>query len=330
MLGSLNKYKYYKKKNSGINKLVLIIIICIVILGLFVFLLFLFNQGEETNISEVEEVRSLIDLWNDGLYQEVISVSEQLLLGNPIDSDTLMYSGFSYYSLAYYENSLEEKINLVNKAIIDIRKSKLSHTLAYQAETDYILGKAYIEKEVIIENDRRKYIGKFYPDLAIQYLEKSIENGYIGKDTYEYLGLAYDAIGNSEMVIRSFTNAYEMNNLDRYILAIGKAYLKMEDFDNAETFLLKTLSESETLETEKECRFALSEIYLYRSDFEKTMEQFNAIIEIDPYSAEAHYQLGEAITLLYGSDGYVRARAEYLKTLRIDPNHYGARLRYYN
>ncbi len=327
MLGSLNKYKYYKKKKSGLNRLIFIVIICIIVIGLFIYLLLLFNQGRETNIEEVEINRGLLDLWNDGLYSEVISVSEQLLKINPIDSDTLMYSGFSYYSLAYYENSLEEKINLINKAIIDIRRSKLSSNLAYQAETDYILGKAYIEKEVIIENGKRKYIGKFYPDLAIQYLEKSIENGYVGKDTYEYLGLAYDAIGNQEKVIQSFVNAYEMNNLDRYILAIGKAYLKMEDFDNAENYLLKTLSESETYETEKECRFALSEIYLNRNDLLKAKEQYFAIIEIDPASAEAHYQLGEIYLSL---NDLVQARSEFRKTLLIRPNHYGARLRYYN
>ena len=327
MLNSVNRYKYYKKKNSKVKKILILFLLSVIIIGLFIFLLFLFNQKADSEIIEVEIDKSLIDLWNDGLYSEVITVSQRILKINPLETETLMYSGFSYYSLAYYEKSLEEKIDLINNAIIAIRRSKLSHNLIYKAETDYMLGKSYIEKEVIIENGMRKYVGKFYPDLAIQYLEKSIERGYIGKDTYEYLGLAYSAIDNQKKVIVSFENAYEMNNLDKYILAIGKAYLKLEDFDNAEQYLLKTLNESETSDTEKECRFALSEIYMNRNELTKAEEQYLAIIEIDPVSAEAHYQLGEIYMSL---NDLVRARAEYRKTLLIDPNHYGARLRYYN
>ncbi len=115
---------------------------------------------------------------------------------------------------------MEEKINLINNAIIAIRRSKLAKNLLYQAETDYMLGKSYIEKEVIIENGQRKYVGKFYPDLAIQYLEKSIERGYIGKDTYEYIGLAYSKIENHEKVIESFENAYEMQGLDKNVSGV--------------------------------------------------------------------------------------------------------------
>ncbi len=326
MLNSVNKYKYYKKKNSKKNKIFLLFILGVIIIGLFISLLFLYNQKVGSEIIEVEIDKNLIDLWNDGLYSEVIMISKQKLKINPIETETLMYSGFAYYSLAYYEDSLEEKLKLINNAIIAIRRSKLSPSLIYEAETDYMLGKSYIEKEVIIKNGQRKYIGKFYPDLAIQYLEKSIERGYIGKDTYEYLGLAYSAIDNQEKVIVSFENAYELNNLDKYILAIGKAYLELEDFDNAEQYLLKTLNESETSDTEKECRFALSEIYMNRNELLKAEEQYLAIIEIDPASAEAHFQLGEIYTSL---NDPVRARAEYRKTLLIDPNHYGARLRYY-
>ena len=74
MLNSSNKYKYYKKKKSSFKKLILITAILILFTGLFVFLLFMFNQGADTNVTEIEETRSLFDLWNDGLYSEVISV----------------------------------------------------------------------------------------------------------------------------------------------------------------------------------------------------------------------------------------------------------------
>lgn len=326
MLSNLNKYRYYKSKRKPINWFLIIIIIAVIIIIFFIFFLFILNNNKEIEITDPESEQSLFELWNGGLYSEVISKSKQILINKPVDRDTLMYSGFSYYYLAYYEESLEDKINLINSAIINIRRAKLSKNLAYIAETDYILGKAYIEKEVIIENGQRKYSGKYYPDLAIQYLENSINLGYVGKDTYEYLGLAYDAMENYEKVIESFKKAYELDNLDKYTLAIGKAYLQLEDFNNSEIYLLKTLSESVTSDTEKECRFSLAEIYLYKNELDDAKEQFLAIIELDPYSAVAHFQLGE---IYFSQNDIVQARSEYRKTLRIDPNHYGARLRYY-
>jgi len=55
---------------------------------------------------------------------------------------------------------------------------------------------------------------------------------------------------------------------------------------------------------------------------EEAKRAFEILTALQPNSAEAHYQLGLILRQL---DEKERARAEFMKALRIDPNHAGAR-----
>ena len=70
----------------------------------------------------------------------------------------------------------------------------------------------------------------------------------------------------------------------------------------------------------------MGKMYFDANMLTKAEDQYKKIIEINPASADAHYFLGE-IYLKYGKE--VEARAEWRKAEKIDPSHYGARLRLY-
>jgi Tfp pilus assembly protein PilF len=67
-------------------------------------------------------------------------------------------------------------------------------------------------------------------------------------------------------------------------------------------------------------------MFFDRKEYFKAEAEYLAVLARDPNSAEAHFYLGE---IYAGLNDKVKARAEWRKTLLIDPSHYGAKLRYY-
>jgi tetratricopeptide (TPR) repeat protein len=256
----------------------------------------------------------LSELWNQGLYTEVVLAASERLESSPMDWEALVFTGFSKYYLAYYEKALEDRIPLLDQSIESLRKARLHSKSLLQPQIDYVLGLAYYAK------------GSFYYDLTVVHLERSLEAGHVGHNTFEYLGLAYGGLGQPEKELENLEKAAEAGASDLLLLSIGKAMLKLSRPRDAEEQLLRALNKTEDPNIEKEARFRLGDIYGDRGDVLKAEAEYRAIIDFDPNSAEAHFQLGE----LYGEMGdNVRARAEWRKTLVIDPTHYGARRRYY-
>ena len=160
----------YKKQKKPIIIIVLIIVIllaAIIILKLDVFSI------------KKEDKHNLLELWNNNQYEEINNQCERILLKNPIETNVLIFNGFSYFYRSTTKYSIEKEIPLLDKAIINLRKAKIKKLNGLSGKVDYILGKIYYKK------------GMFYIDLSIKYLEDSIKEGYVGEDTYEYLGLAY-------------------------------------------------------------------------------------------------------------------------------------------
>jgi tetratricopeptide (TPR) repeat protein len=315
MYMDINKYSFYSRKSTKRRRRLLFLLGSLCFIGLVVvFVLFLLPMliGQGTQLKTA--TKDIYELWNEGVFGEVAEICTQRLSSKPMDRETLMFYGFAKYYLASYEKALEEKILLLDECIFALRKAKLSASSAHASQMDYILGQAYYHK------------GSFYYDLTIKYIESSLEAGYIGNDTYEYLGLAYGGLGNSEKEAAYFLKASERSPTDLLLLSVGKAYYKLKDYDNAEDYLLRSLNKTTDRDIEKECRFVLAEIYTQMKDLLKAESQYNAIIKLDPRSAVAHFQLGE---IYYRMNDIVRARSEWRKTLVFDPTHRGAKLRYY-
>ena len=67
--------------------------------------------------------------------------------------------------------------------------------------------------------------------------------------------------------------------------------------------------------------FLLGEIFVEENDLEAAEKEFRSILQKNENSADAHYGLG----VLYEKQGdNAKARAQWRRVLRIQPNHEGA------
>jgi len=157
-------------------------------------------------------------------------------------------------------------------------------------------------------------------------LERSIESGYMGADTYEYLGLAYSSLAKYEKSADYFQLAIDQDPTDMRFLALAQAHINAGNTAEGETYLLQTIATTEDGVVEQRSRYLLAKIYGDLGRLADAESEYRAIIDKNPRAADALYSLGEIRLKL---DKPIEARAYWRDALIIDPNHYGARLRYY-
>jgi tetratricopeptide (TPR) repeat protein len=314
MLVDPNKYAFHTRKRSKRNRTLFFFAALLVAGGLVVFLVVILPRIRANRATAYGEEMDIYAMWEAGLYHDITVRCKEGLETHPMDGELLMFYGMAQYYRAYFEKALEDKLPLLDESIASLRKALLLETVGYRPQIYYILGQAYYHK------------GPFYYDLAIRYIEKSLQEGYHGPNAYEYMAIAYGGMGQPELELESFLKAYESDQSDFVLLSIGKAYLKLNRPGPAKDFLLRCLNKTSDSNIEKECRFNLAEIYSESGEFLKAEDQLEAIIRLDDGSAEAHFRLGELYDRM---NNIVRAVAEWKKTLAIDSTHYGARRRLY-
>lgn len=271
------------------------------------------DSGESVRI-EPQGTKSLVELWNAHDYDGVMLAAQSRLAVSPMDSQALAYLGFSAFYKGAAQITLEDKLPLLDLAVTTLRKANLIETRPFPAEISYVLGKAYYQK------------GKYFSDVSVQYLEESIENGYRGEDSYEYLGLAYAQLGNYEKSVENFLHAAEGKPSDLLYMTLAQSYLQLRRLDEAEQSLERAIGLTQDSTLELKSRFLLAEIFTSRNAYDRAIREYERILEIDAQSADAHFSLGE----IYQKTGdTLKARAEWRAALRIDGTHYGARLRLY-
>ncbi len=260
------------------------------------------------------EAQDVLTLWDKKEYSKVNEICEEYLSKNPLASRYLILNGFAYFYRGSSLYSLEDQIPLYDMAIVNLRKVLILNDPPMRAEVHYILGKTYYHK------------GRFYVDQAVRHLEHSIESGYVGEDSYRYLGLAYSELGDSEKAVENFLIAAEATPDSLLYLTIGQTYYKIKKVEKALDFLMRAVHSTDEATIEKKARFLIGSIYLERDDYFKARDQYEKILSLDQESADAHYYLGE----IYDRMGdKVKARAEWRKALNIDSSHYGALLKLY-
>ena len=264
--------------------------------------------------ADANEERALHEFWDTLEYTELLDHASTILETDPLDASALIYAGFAHFYLSTESYTLEEKLPHIDRSIVLLRKALLKEHPPLQGSIEYVLGKAY------------HYKGRYYADLSISYLEKSLEHDYVGNDTYEYLGLAYSNLGYYEKSAENFKQAIEIEATDLRYLALAQAYINAAKIDDAESYLLRTINKTDNDLVEQKSRFLLGRIYFDSGQLPKAEDQYKSLLEVNPRSADAYYYLGE-IYLKYGKS--IEARAQWRNALDVDPNHYGARLRYY-
>ena len=202
----------------------------------------------------------------------------------------------------------------MDKAIVSLRRAKLNDHLPLEGEINYILGKAYFHK------------GGAFSDLSVRYLEESIQKGYLGADTYEYLGLGYTNLADLENALKYFQKALESNSSDLLLLTIAQTYYQLGDKPKAEEYLMRSINKSQDPSVEQRARYLLGDLYFQNKEYLKAEEQFQKVLVLNTQHADANYYLGE----IYAALGdQVKARAFWRKAVRINPKHYGALKRLY-
>ena len=301
------------RRSSGLLRFI-VILVGVIIVGGGVFYL-VRAKSAPTGKGATEQRLSV--LWKEQKYSEIATQAAQVLADRPLDENALMYAGFAYFYEGVDASSLENRIPLFDKSIVYLRRALLLKDNPQTPSVNYVLGKAYYQK------------GKYYLDLAIEYLNKSIEEGYIARDTYEYLGLAYSDLEDYTKAAGYFQKAIAQKPTGLLLFILAQTYYRADDTTEAEQYLLRAVNMAQSTKdtsVEEQARFLLGKIYSDRKDYFKAEDQYLRILEIDAKSADAHYYLGDLYTQL---NEPVKARAEWRAALRIDPSHYGARLKLY-
>jgi tetratricopeptide (TPR) repeat protein len=309
-------YDHYRtgQRKRGLRNILFPILSGILVLGIVLLFALRIPARLSGAASERHAPGKLPDLFKSEKYDEVVSMADGILKGDPLNAVALSYKGFASFYRAVSQNALEEKMPYLDQSIISLRRAKLAGT-PFDGETEYVLGKAYFNK------------GKYYYDLAIASMESSLASGYVQKDSHECIGQAYTQLGEYEKGMEHFLTALKDDSGDLLLLTIGQTYYQMKRSSDAVDYLLRTLNKTEDKDIEERARFLLGGIYLDTNELFKAEEQFSAIVKIDPKSADAHYDLGEVYAKM---NDPVKARAEWRNALILDPSHYGAKLRYYS
>lgn len=314
-----NRFKFSAKQKRNRRGLLFISLLVIIVVAAGIFIpLFVVNRDRGINkivAKEINPRERIHDLWEQQSYQEVITETQKILEKKPMDAYALIFCGFSNFYTGVEKYSLEQKLPYIDEAIRCLRKADIVSDNLYPGEIKYILGKAYYHK------------GKYYLDLSIQYLEEAIASEYLAEDTYEYLGLAYSELENYNSAIEYFTKAAETNSKDLLYITLAQTYFKVGDMKKAEEYLIRTINRTREQQLEEKSRFLLGRIYLEKKEYIKAEDQYRKILEKNDNSADAHYYLGEIYDTMQDK---VKARAEWRMALKIDPSHYGARLKIYN
>lgn len=285
--------------------------------------LFEFSDGSEGRAArnaaessgEEEEAESLEALWKRREYSRVNELCEQRLSEEPLTQKYLAYNGFAYFYRGVSQYTLEDQLSLFDEAVVNLRKMLVFEQPLLEEKVHYILGKAYYHK------------GRFYTDLAIRHLQRSIELGYTAGDSHRYLGLAYGRLDSYEKSIEHFLQAADESADPILFMTIGRTYYKMERMEEAVEYLQRAVNAAESSSVKEKSRFLLGKIFLDQGELNKAETHYRQILSGNPKSADAHYHLG---VVYEERNDRVKARAEWRKALDIDPSHHGALLKLYD
>lgn len=289
--------------------------------ALFALSLF-FGRSVSKKVHANPSVAMLKDKWKTYDYEAVYDISGALLEKNPFNNNTaLTYRGYAAFYLALAATVPAQAQNFIDEAVRALRLAMTHAKEKTLPQIYYMLGKSYFYKNSIFSYH-------YYADMALRYLLLAKNSGYKSDDISEYLGLSYAQLGMTTQSIAAFSEALLVRESDTLLFAIAEQYFKGEQGTAAKQYLFRIIQRSDDDFLVMRSRVLLGNILLGENDFDGAEKEFEAIIEKNDNSADAHYGLG----LVYESRGNLaKARAEWRKTLRIQVNHAEAlgKIQYY-
>jgi len=306
-----SNYSAEWRRKRGKKRIVLLFFI-LILAGVSIFYLNKNKESFKKIVNKPSKNEIIMELWENQKYMELINYCDSLLEQSPAAVDILIFRGFASFYEGSSKINYEDKLPFIDDSVFYLRKAIIFNSEKMRPQINYVLGRSYYHK------------GKYYADLSVKYLEKSVDEGYIGKDSYEYLALAHTELGNKEKSALYFELAAENNPSDILFSLLAQLYMDLGSLNLAEDYLIRSNNRTTNQQIEEKNLFLLGQIYEGRNDLIKAGECYNRIIQKNSKAADAYYKLG----LLYEIEGdKIKARAEWRKALRIDPQHYGARLK---
>lgn len=301
-----------RRKNRFLRRLLVCLIVLIV--STLVTLPILYFQAKKASSVSMSQITSS---WKDGNYQATFDLTDALLNESPYHAMALTYHGYSGFYLAVSQTDTVKAQTLLDEAINSLRVATLKTRSKTRTQVYYMLGKAYFYKNTLSSYN-------YYSDLAIKYLALAKQERYEADDIPELLGLSYAALDMTEESIASFTEALIVRESDVLLLSIAEQYYNNKQFAAAKAYLHRVSTTTADDSIRLRSKSLLGKIYIDESNYEEAEKEYRSILEIDPNYADAFYGIG----VIYESKGeLVRARSEWRKTLRLDVNHQGAKIK---
>lgn len=276
-------------------------------IGLLFF--FIGLQNRTVHLPFSDEGVSYTEMWDKKQYSKIIEYGDTVLEKNPMDRNTLIFTGYAYFYQGISILDMDERNSCMEKAVVLLRQALLTEGKE-NADVMYVLGKAYY------------HLGFYYCDLAIKYLTEALNSGCDSKDIYEYLGLAYSKLDMSDHAVENFEKSMEINPSDVLTLTLAQEYIKAGNLDKAGFYLDKAKDDNAVL---KEKRLLLQgQRYLGLKEFDKAMDCLSKVLDLNPGSADAYYYTGE----VYEAKGEMqKAKAQWRKAYNLNPDHHKSKLK---
>lgn len=315
MKNTMLPFRSRNGRRRGTKKTIILIVAGLLIVALSAGIYFAVHDaspGQSDGSSPKAVPKSqILDAWAKGDKAQTLELARSSLATRPLDPFYLSFDGIAAYYLSFEKPEGDEKQSLLDDAVFSLRKSLVAdNNLPIKAQVEYVLGKAYYQK------------GSPWYDLAAVYLTKSVEHGYQGSDTEQYLGLVYAGMSDHEKAVQHFESALTKDSSDILMLSAAVSYKELGNVAKADELLSKVIQSASDAVVVQRSRFMLAEMAMNAGDFRKAEGLYQSIIDADPRSAEAWYQLGVVYDAMKDP---IRARAAWRKVTAIDPNNIEAR-----
>jgi tetratricopeptide (TPR) repeat protein len=268
----------------------------------------LFARARMPILPVVETSQSLdaVQLWQDGLYLKTEATTTDALSRYPMDDIPLTLRGFSRFYLAMEQVDPELKQEYLVNAVRDLRRVLLLPAPQLEPQVRYVLGKSYFHR------------GAFFLPAAIRELEFAYNQGIDQLDLLEYLALANRELGYVEEAIMLFQKAIDRDGEEIHRLSLADLLILQGQYESADDLLQRVIAETSDLILQQHGMLSRGKMMRELGDYEGSLEEFDAVLEINASSAEAHFHRGETFLAMERTD---RARFEWREALRLNPNH---------
>lgn len=315
------RYRGYSKNNkSGKGgKIVFRVVLLLIIILLLIAAIYSGINALNNNMKEKDmaiQIKSAYrKLYVEKNYLGLINKMDHELSDNPFDVEYLTYRGYSYFFLGEEENDLNRRKKFFRLSLGDLRKAlAIGIPEKNRANIYFCIGKIYY------------YLGRAYYNQSIKYLNLSLLDGNSRPDLLYILGLVYSNSGNYQAAVAVFERALTIEESDLVLLALGMNFHKKGDYRQAVNYLERAGKSSKEAKIIEKSLFTIAEIHFQEKEYSQALDYLNRVIEMNENNANAFFYRGE---IYYLYNNVIKARAEWRKTLALDPSHIQAKTRLY-